>query len=242
MTIVNKSRYTSKQLLPYLKNLNKMHMVAQSKNNNIKALMQKHDLTIEMLAQELGLSVSTINRLLMGSKSDPKLSTLRPLAKFFGVSIDELVGERPINLKPGDDAESFDNKYALVQVPIIHWEQVKDAETRVPTLTFALWNNWTVIAEEIGQDSYALVVKQSSLPPPFYFKTIIVIDPKRNPFDNDYVLILHKENPLLCRFILNGIEKCYESLHLEQIFKHNEIKLCGTLVQWTIPYCEKEEL
>src|SRR3989338_5880206 len=99
----------------------------QSRDSNIKKLMQKHNLTIEMLAQELNLSVSTINRLLLGTKSDPKLSTLKPLAKFFGVSIDELIGERPINLKPGDDKDSFDPKRALVQVPIIHWEQVKEA-------------------------------------------------------------------------------------------------------------------
>ena len=66
----------------------------QSRDSNIKKLMQKHNLTIEMLAQELNLSVSTINRLLLGTKSDPKLSTLKPLAKFFGVSIDELTGRR----------------------------------------------------------------------------------------------------------------------------------------------------
>ena len=217
-------------------------MVTQSKNSNIKALMQKHDLTIDMLAQELSLSVSTINRLLMGSKSDPKLSTLKPLAKFFGVSIDELVGERPINLKPGDDKDSFDPKRALVQVPIIHWEQVKEAESRVSTLTFELWNNWTVIEDEVGKNSYALVVKQSSLPAPFYFKTVIVIDPTRKPHDSDYVLILKEENPILCQFILNGVEKCYRSLHLDQLFKHAEIKLCGTLVQWTIPYHAKGEI
>lgn len=217
-------------------------MIAELKNSNIKALMQRHDLTIEMLAQELGLSVSTINRLLMGSKSDPKLSTLRPIAKFFGVSIDELVGERPINLKPGDDADGFDIKYALIQVPIIHWEQVKGAETLVPTLSFELWSNWVAITDDIGQHSYALVIKQSSLPAPFYFKTTIVIDPTRKPRDGDYALVLHKENPLLCRFILNGIEKCYESLHLSNIFKDEEIKFCGTLVQWTIPYHEKAEI
>ena len=213
-----------------------------AKNNNIKSLMHKHNLTIEMLAQEMNLSVSTINRLLMGSKSDPRLSTLKPLAKFFGVSIEELVGERPINLRPGEDSEDFEIKYTFVQVPILHWEQVREAETRVPKLTFETWNKWAVVADEIGNHSYALVIKQSSLPPPFYYKTIIVIDPTRAPKDSDYVLILHDENPLLCQFILNGIEKCYASLHLKQTFKHDESKVCGTLVQWTIPYHEKEEL
>ncbi len=217
-------------------------MGAQSKNNNIKMLMQKHELTIDTLAQELGLSVSTINRLLMASKSDPRLSTLKPLAKFFGISIDELVGERPLNLKPGDDIDGFDNKYTLVQVPVIHWEQVKEAETKVPLLNFGIWNNWTVVADEVGKHSYAIVIKQSSLPAPFYFKTIIVIDPLRKPQDSDYVLVLHEKNPILCKLILNGLEKYYQSLHLNQTLSHGEITFCGTVVQWTIPYHERMEI
>lgn len=222
--------------------LTRTGMAAQAKISNIKALMNKHDLTIDTLAQELGLSVSTINRLLMGSKGDPRLSTLKPLAKFFGVSIDELVGERPINLKPGDDADGFDTKQTLVQVPIIHWEQVKEAATLVPTLTFEVWNNWAVVADDVGPNSYALIVKQSSLPPPFYFKTVVIIDPLKTPFDSDYVLVLHNENPIFCKFILNGIEKLYQSLNLNQTYQHEKIKFCGTLVQWTIPYHEKNEI
>lgn len=216
-------------------------MVTQTKNNHMKALMQKHNVTIEMLAQELNLSVSTINRLLMGSRSDPKLSTLKSVAKFFGVSIDELVGERPISLKPGDDPSNFDPRQALVQVPVIHWEQVKEAKSRVPKLTFALWNNWVAVTDEVGEHSYALVIKQASLPAPFYFRTVIVIDPTQKPLDSDYVLVLHNENPTLCQFILNGIEKCYQSLQLNKIFKESEIKFCGTLVRWIIPYHEKKE-
>lgn len=237
--IYEKTRYTSAQ---FGSRTNKYTMVAQSKNSNIKLLMQKHDLTIEMLAQEMQLSVSTINRLLMGSRSDPKFSTVQSLARFFDVSVDALMGERPINLRPGQDLDGFDTKYTLVQVPIIHWEQVKEADTRVPKLTFEIWNHWTAITEEVGENSYALIIKQSSLPPPFYFKTIIVVDIKRSPRDSDYVLVMNKENPILCRFILNGIEKLYQSIHLKQTLKEDEVKLCGTVVQWTIPYYEKAVL
>ena len=233
---LNKSRYNEKRKYEQPQQGGIKDMITRSKTNNIRALMHKHALTIETLAQELDLSVSTINRLLVGSNVDPKVSTLKPIAKFFGVTIDELVGERPINLKPGDDHEGFDHKHALVQVPIIHWEQVKDAESRVPTLNFELWSNWTVVSDEVGEHSYALIVNQSSLPPPFYSRTVIVIDPKKKPKDSDYVLILHENNPILCRFILNGIEKCYQSLCFETIFKHADIKFCGTIVQWTIPY------
>jgi transcriptional regulator with XRE-family HTH domain len=214
-------------------------MVDECKSNNIKILMQKHGLTIEELADELDVSISTINRLLVGTKIDPRLSTLRPLAKFFEISIEELMGDKPLNVKLKDKDHFIDNKQTLLQVPIIHWEQVKNAADIVHQLNFDKWDNWMTIFKVMSDDAYALQIQQSSLPPPFYFQSIIVIDPGKEPKDSDYALIMHKENPLLTKVILNGIQRLYRSLILEQIFADEEIRCCGTIVQWTICYCEK---
>lgn len=115
-------------------------MVLESKSSNIKALMQQHGLTIESLSHELDISVSTINRLLVGSKVDPRLSTIRALAKFFSVSIEELMGDRPLIAKASDDDE-LPNNQALMQIPVIHWEQIAKHKSLVPTLDFQLWDN-----------------------------------------------------------------------------------------------------
>jgi transcriptional regulator with XRE-family HTH domain len=215
-------------------------MVAEYKSNNIKALMQKHELTIESLAQELNLSVSTINRLLVSSKSDPKLSTLRPIAKFFRISIDELIGDRPLSLKPGDSESGFDNKHALIQVPIIHWEQVKDAIKIISSLNFHTWNNWAAASDLAGEHSYALRVKQSSLPAPFYFKSLIVIDPERTPGDSDHVVVIHDDNPMICKIIFHGVKKIYKPLSIDETLKDSEIRFAGTIIQCTTEFDEKE--
>lgn len=208
-------------------------MIDGHKNNNIKMLMQKHGLTIEELADELGVSISTINRLLMGTRIDPRLSTLRPLAKFFDVSIEELMGERPLNIKL-KDAGPFDSKQALIQVPIIHWEQVKNAENIVSHLNFDKWDSWMVVSSIMSEQAYALKIQQTSLPPPFYLHSIIVIDPGRDPKDSDYVLIIQDENPILVKVVLNGIKRLYQSLLLDkQLFSEKDVNYCGTVVQWT---------
>ena len=209
-------------------------MVAEYKSNNIKVLMQKHDLTIENLSQTLNLSVSTINRLLVSAKIDPKLSTLRPIAKFFGISIDELIGDRPLSLKPGDSASGFDDKQVIIQVPLIHWEQVSKAKALVPTLNFHNWNNWATAADTTGEHAYALQVSQASLPPPFYFQSILIIDPTKEMRDSDYVVVINEENPLICQVIFHGLQPCFKALNLNRIFEEAQVECCGTVVQWII--------
>ena len=94
-----------------------------------------------------------------GTKNDPRLSTLRPLAKFFEISIEELIGDKPLNAKLKDKGYSFDNRQTLLQVPIIHWEQVKNAKEIVSQLNFDKWDNWMVISKLMSDDAYALQIQ-----------------------------------------------------------------------------------
>ncbi len=58
---------------------------------NIKKLKKEKGLTNESLSERSGISVGTLNKLLSGATTDPKLSTLRPLADALEVSLDELL-------------------------------------------------------------------------------------------------------------------------------------------------------
>lgn len=70
----------------------------------LKRLRQHRDITLSELAQESGLSVSTLSRLEAGLRR-PTLEQLLPLARVYGVTLDELVdapatGDPRINLRP----------------------------------------------------------------------------------------------------------------------------------------------
>lgn len=71
---------------------------------HLKALRQRRDVTLTALAEETGISTSTLSRLEAGLRR-PTLEQLLPLARAYGVTLDELVDAPPtgnprINLRP----------------------------------------------------------------------------------------------------------------------------------------------
>ncbi|MFG2041585.1 helix-turn-helix domain-containing protein [Dactylosporangium sp. NPDC048998] len=70
----------------------------------LKQLRQRRDVTLADLAEETGISTSTLSRLEAGLRR-PTLEQLLPLARAYGVTLDELVDAPPtgnprINLRP----------------------------------------------------------------------------------------------------------------------------------------------
>ncbi len=70
----------------------------------LKHLRQRHEITLADLAEETGISASTLSRLEAGLRR-PTLEQLLPLAHAYGLTLDELVDAPPtgnprINLRP----------------------------------------------------------------------------------------------------------------------------------------------
>jgi transcriptional regulator with XRE-family HTH domain len=60
----------------------------------LRALRRERDTTLAQLSESTGISLSTLSRLESGQRK-PTLELLLPLAKAFGVQLDELVGAPP---------------------------------------------------------------------------------------------------------------------------------------------------
>lgn len=59
-------------------------------------LLKKHKITTSMLSKATNISEITINKLRNGQNSNPTISTIKPIAEYFGVSIDYLINEQSI--------------------------------------------------------------------------------------------------------------------------------------------------
>lgn len=75
----------------------------------LKQLRQRHEITLTELAEETRISTSTLSRLEAGLRR-PTLEQLLPLARAYGVTLDELVdapetGDPRVNLRPISTAE-----------------------------------------------------------------------------------------------------------------------------------------
>ena len=60
--------------------------------DHIRQRKKEFGYTNETLSEKSGISVGTLNKLLSGATTDPKLSTLLALAETFHCGVDELLG------------------------------------------------------------------------------------------------------------------------------------------------------
>jgi transcriptional regulator with XRE-family HTH domain len=61
----------------------------------LKRLLFKKDMKPVDLARELNMPQPTIHRLVTGKSTRPYKSSLEPIAKYFDVTVDQLIGEDP---------------------------------------------------------------------------------------------------------------------------------------------------
>lgn len=60
-------------------------------------LMFKNGLTSSELARKTGVAQPVIYRLMSGNTENPQILTLKPVADYFGISIEQLLGSSPLN-------------------------------------------------------------------------------------------------------------------------------------------------
>lgn len=61
-------------------------------STNLKELIQKHGITVSELARQSKLHQPVVHRLTHGKTINPRIDTLVPIADYFDITLDELVG------------------------------------------------------------------------------------------------------------------------------------------------------
>src|SRR3990167_1373890 len=90
-------------------------------SKNLNLLMAENRLNAEELSRRIGLPASTIKKIRNNDDANPTLSTLAPLAKYFSLSISQLVGEEPFSTSRIKGSYHIDPAL-LNHVPLISWQ------------------------------------------------------------------------------------------------------------------------
>lgn len=148
--------------------------------------MAELHITESELARRTGVGQPVVHRIASGETDNPKVGTLSPIANFFAISISQLIGDEPLpqNRLPGTynpDAQGW------CQVPLLDWEQVAEwpqisNPSNKPTRSISVDLN-------LGENAYALTVKDTTMEPRFPENTIIIVDPTLQPTDRDYAVV-----------------------------------------------------
>lgn len=136
--------------------------------------MADKKIRVAELARRVQLPQPTIHRIAAGVCEHPHISSLKPIANYFSITIDQLKGHEPIFW--------LDRS---AKVPLLNWEEILDWLEKKNN---AQQSDFILTDAAIGKFSFALKVKDASMDPVFPKETILIADPNKQAKDRSYVI------------------------------------------------------
>ena len=157
-------------------------------SENLRNLMWEFRISESELARRVGISQPVIHRIAKGLTQNPNVETLRPIVKYFSISLDQLLGDAPLpieSLRSG----SYPRRKHWTAVPLLTWRQA------------VFWDQLSAdfnplqranTETEVSDNAFALQVEDHSFAPIFTKGTFLIVDPNIAPQADDHLLVLIK--------------------------------------------------
>ncbi len=182
-------------------------------NKVLRLLMTENSIIEAEVARQTGLPQTTINRLLLGETFDPRTTTLIPIAKFFGVTVGQLVGEEPANPNRIPGIYNPTHRAAWSIIPIIDWNDAASWIFQKEKYNPSNHNEWITTEQENSQEAFALRALEF-MEPRFKRNSIIIVDPKFRYSDGSYVIIsINSGDATVRRIMKDGSDVSLKKLY-----------------------------
>lgn len=212
-----------------------MNSVLKLKTGQVlKRLMFDHDLRVMDIARITGIPQPTLQRIVTGATPNPHHSTLRILANYFKITIEQLKGIEPASMPP--HKTHIQSHHGITDVPLIPWPF---AHTWQKSTNQTMHEHEFIVTQSnAGKSPFALKLKDSSMSPIFSKDTVIIIAPDREIIDRCYVIVKLMNYPeVIFRQIVIDARQQYLKAHNPDLLQFKMIQLtqqdqiCGVLVE-----------
>jgi len=186
------------------------------------------------LARETGVCQPVVHRIASGETTNPKIESLRPIAKHFSISISQLIGDEPLRNYRTPSAYSKLGTVPLIAfIDIPNWLKNRTAFPDV---------NEVFIDLDVGPNAFAATIEDTTMRPRFPEGALLIIDPEQAQKDRDFVVVqlTDQQQPTLKQLLLDGDHKYLKPLNPDFPTAPWVIgtKILGTMVQARIDYRE----
>ena len=158
-------------------------------SSNLSDLLKNKGINENDLAKKLNIPYNTIHRIITGTTSDPRLSTLKQISDYFDVTIDDLINQ-------GNHVPLSKHAHYPEFTPLISWNTLNklDFNDKVTLPEETQWIRTPAI-EGINKQSQLIALEstksmQSRFPP----GTTFIINFDEKPMDGDIILVKFKLN------------------------------------------------
>jgi SOS-response transcriptional repressor LexA len=209
--------------------------VSASENNSLSKILNKllfeKNIKPAELARLTKIPQPTIHRLVAGTSLRPHLASLKPIADFFSITIEQLIGKKPI---PWLQRNNIPNIKIL---PLLNWNNIE------------AWNKGSITEQHrgdleevysevhVGNKAFGLTIKDASMEPVFSIGSIIIIDPEKPIRDRGFILVQlnGRPEPVLRQLIIDAgdyyIKAISPALESKMHKMADHDKIIGILVQ-----------
>lgn len=150
----------------------------------LQQLLYDHRMNAYELACAVGLPAPTVHRLVSGKSTRPYKSSLKPIADYFAISMEQLLGEEPLDTPQDIQKQTpFPTTSRIIEIPLIEWASLTHPQARQTS-------QQTVIAtSDLSDQCFAVIMNDSSMAPQFSRDSVLIIDPDKQPSDRSFVLV-----------------------------------------------------
>lgn len=205
-------------------------------SNVLNRLLFERKMKPTELARKLDIPQPTIHRLVTGKSSRPHPATLKPIAEYFDVTVEQLNGMKPLdNTQPSKGLQ-----IPISGIPLIQWDQLNSPFNQT-TKHIAPSNR------ALSPTCFATMMANSSMSPQFPKNSILIMDPTKNPTDRSYVLIKLAESAVFTfrQLLINGDQHFLKPLNPDLTtfpmkLLNNKDELIGVLVEARHNFLDEE--
>lgn len=186
----------------------------------LKVLMFKKNVKTTELAKKINIPQQTLQRIVSGVSPNPHSSTLKPIANYFDVSIDQLTGteQLPESYLPFPAVRFKGNlQHRVREIPLLTWEQLDYFFTQKKD-----HDNKIIITVDLNEKCFGLIMNDSSMDPYFSQGTLLIMDPEKTFNDRSFILVklYHEKIYLFRQLLMDGQHKYLKPLNPDlKIFK-----------------------
>ena len=197
-------------------------------------LMQEVGINEAELARKTEIPQPTLHRILSGATKSPRGNSLAPLANFFSVTINQLLG---VDELPADRVAGTHNSriYGWTPVPHISWENAASWSSFQHELRSQTWHNWISTDLAVTDAAFAITVIGDSMLPIFTEGTALIIEPTLEPNNRDYVILKTKTGTqaLFRQLLIDGNDRYLKPINGEfrTVEYGKETEIIGVVVQ-----------
>jgi SOS-response transcriptional repressor LexA len=154
-------------------------------SDNLNLLMAEVRISADELGRRTGLTSGTIKKIRNRYNPNPTLTTLLPLAKYFAVTLDQLVGNEPLPEERTKGTYQV-NLETLRHIPLLSWDEA----TTWPSTNKQLHSTITT-EHNYSETAFALIVEEDGWEN-LAKGTALLIDPILKADHRDFVIVLKK--------------------------------------------------